>query len=260
MNPLLDLSQRDEPIYNGWCTIPSSWSAEVMARAGWHSVTLDLQHGLIDYSHVVPMFQAIQLTGTAPLARAPWNEPGIVMKLLDAGALGVICPMVNTAEECARFVGACRYPPIGYRSYGPLRARAAFGTDYEHSAQLSTLAFAMIETAEALRHLDAILDVPGLSGVYVGPADLSLSLGSAERSDPTNPHVLDAIARVAMACRARGLIAGIHCGSSAFAHQMIALGYRFITVSTDSALLSQAARDVLEQLRGGRSSSQGGVY
>ncbi len=260
MNPLLERFQADQPIFNGWCAIPSPWSAELMARAGWHSVTLDLQHGLIDYDHAAPMFQAIQLAGATPLARAPWNEPGIVMKLLDAGALGVICPMVNTPEECARFVGACRYPPLGYRSYGPIRARAAWGDDYEHRAQGEVLAFAMIETADALRHLDAILDVPGLSGVYVGPADLSLSMGSPERSDPTAPAVVEAIQRIAAACRSRGLIAGIHCGSAAYAQQVIAQGYRFITVSTDSALLSQAARQVVEQLRGNAAAQRGGIY
>ncbi|MCS6774046.1 MAG: aldolase/citrate lyase family protein [Anaerolineae bacterium] len=236
-------------VINGWCTIPGAWGAEIMARAGWDTVTVDLHHGLVDYRDAVGMFQAIQLGGAVPLARAPWNEPGIIMKLLDAGALGIICPMVNSGEECARFVGACRYAPQGYRSYGPTRARPAYGEAYDQSIGPQVLAFAMVETAQALNNLDAIASVPGLSGIYVGPADLSLSLGSPERSDPTVPHVVEAIERVLSVCKQRGLIAGFHCGSPAYAHHMIARGFQFVTVGSDGAFLAAGAEAAVRAMR-----------
>jgi 4-hydroxy-2-oxoheptanedioate aldolase len=248
-------------VANGWCAIPNSWSAELMARAGWDSVTLDLQHGLLDYGHAVPMLQAIGAAGALPLARVPWNEPGIIMKMLDAGALGIICPMVNTRAECERFVGACYYAPRGYRSYGPTRARAAFESDYESSIAPNVLTFAMVETAEALANVEAIVSVPGLSGVYVGPADLSLSMGSPERSDPTAPAVVAALDAILAACRKHNVIAGIHCASAAYARSMIAKGFQFVTVASDSALLAGAAASVVRALRGGAQAEQStGIY
>jgi 4-hydroxy-2-oxoheptanedioate aldolase len=248
-------------VANGWCSIPSSWSAELMARAGWDSVTLDLQHGLLDYGHAVPMLQAIGTAGALPLARVPWNEPGIIMKMLDAGALGIICPMVNTRAECERFVGACYYAPRGYRSYGPTRARAAFESNYESSIAPNVLTFAMVETAEALANVEAIVSVPGLSGVYVGPADLSLSMGSPERSDPTAPAVVAALDAILAACRKHNVIAGIHCASAAYARSMVAKGFQFVTVASDSALLAGAAASVVRALRGGAQPEQStGIY
>ena len=222
-----------------------------MARAGWDSVTLDLQHGLIDYTQAVPMLQAIGAAGALPMVRVPWNEPGIIMKILDAGALGIICPMVNTRAECERFVGACYYTPCGYRSYGPTRARATYGSDYESSVAPQVLTFAMVETAEALANLESIVTVPGLSGVYVGPADLSLSMGSPERSDPTAPAVVAALDAIVAACRRHNLVAGMHCASARYARSMIAKGFQFVTVASDSALLAGAAASAVRAVHNG---------
>ena len=130
-----------------------------MAAQGWDSLTIDLQHGLIDYQVAVGMLQAISGGPTTPLVRIPWLDPAIIMKLLDAGAYGVICPMINSAEETERFVAACRYPPAGIRSFGPLRARLYAGSDYFKEANRTILAIAMIETHSALEHLDEILSV-----------------------------------------------------------------------------------------------------
>lgn len=229
-----------------------------MARAGWDSVTLDLQHGLLDYSTALPMLQAINLAGAVPIARVPWNEPGIIMKLLDAGALGIICPMINTRSECERFVGACRYAPHGYRSFGPTRARVTYGNDYEQRADEDVLTFAMVETAQALDNLEAIVSVPGLTGVYVGPADLSLSMGSPERSDPTVPEVVAALDAIRDACTRRGIVAGIHCASPEYALQMIAKGYRLVTIASDGNLLAAAARAAVHAVRSGQAGSQAG--
>ncbi len=261
-NPLKTLWTAGGYAVNGWCAIPSSWSAELMARAGWDSVTLDLQHGLLDYSHALPMLQAINLAGAVPMARVPWNEPGIIMKLLDAGALGIVCPMINTREECERFVGACSYAPRGYRSFGPTRARVAYGSDYEQGASDGVLTFAMVETAEALANVEAIVSVPGLTGVYVGPADLSLSMGSPERSDPTVPAVVAALDTIVAACQKHDVIAGIHCGSTDYALKMIAKGFRLVTISSDGSLLAAAASAAVKALRSDQRNgrSTGGIY
>ncbi|MDB5044501.1 MAG: 2,4-dihydroxyhept-2-ene,7-dioic acid aldolase, partial [Deinococcus sp.] len=165
-----------ETVLNGWLHLPGGVSAEVMGRAGYGALTIDLQHGLIGDGGLVPTLQAIAATPAAPLVRVPWLHPPDLMRALDAGAVGVICPMIDTAEQARALVHACRYAPSGGRSYGPTRARLIYGDRYPGRADEQTLVFAMIETAQALRNLSSILDTPGLSGVYVGPADLSLSL------------------------------------------------------------------------------------
>jgi 4-hydroxy-2-oxoheptanedioate aldolase len=147
-------------VLNGWLHVPSSFSAEVMAHAGWDSLTIDLQHGPPDVGSVIPMLQAISTTDVVPFARANWNDPGTIMKLLDAGCYGIICPMIEGREDAEAFVGACRYPPDGYRSYGPFRANLYGGPDYAANANETVVTMAMIETREALEDLDGILAVP----------------------------------------------------------------------------------------------------
>ena len=159
-------------VLNGWLAIPSSWSAEVLANQGWDSLTVDMQHGLADLSQALSMMQAISTTSTIPLVRVPWNEPGVIMRSLDMGAYGVICPMINSRAECEAFVGACRYHPDGYRSLGPTRARVYAGADYMQHANSTVLTFAMIETSEAVKNIDEIVSVPGLDAIYIGPNDL----------------------------------------------------------------------------------------
>ena len=176
-NKLKELFKAGKPIINSWLAIPSSFSAEVMANQGWDSITIDMQHGLIDYPNAVNMLQAISTTDATPLARVNWNEPGQIMKILDAGSYGVICPMVSNREEAEKFVQACQYPPKGYRSFGPVRANIYGGSDYAKHADNEILKLAMIETKEALEKLDEILDTPNLDGIYIGPADLSLAVG-----------------------------------------------------------------------------------
>ena len=138
-------------VMNGWLHLPSSFSAEVMAHANYDSLTLDMQHGPIDYGSLVSMLQAISTTDTVPVVRVPWHDPGVIMQVLDAGCYAVICPMVNSREEAEAFVGACRYPPDGYRSFGPYRATLYGGEDYTEHANETVVTIAMIETREALR-------------------------------------------------------------------------------------------------------------
>ena len=239
-------------VINGWLGIPSSVSAENMAQAGWDSLTVDLQHGLVDYQAAVTVMQAISTTATVPLARVPWMEPGIIMKLLDAGAYGIICPMINSRAECEAFVGACRYAPAGYRSFGPVRAGWYAGPDYYTHANSTVLAIAMIETKQAVERIDDILSVPGLDGLYVGPNDLAITLGCAPSGTPTDKIVLDAIATIAQAGKRHGIPAGIHCGSTQMAHEMIALGYQFVTLMADNAFLAAAAKSAVSEMRTGK--------
>ena len=241
--------QQKGAVINGWLSIPSTFSAEVMAHMGWDSLCVDLQHGVIDYQMAVGMLQAICTTDVTPIVRVPWNDPAIIMKVLDAGAYGVICPMVNTREEAERFVGACRYAPVGYRSSGPIRAALWAGDDYHDKANDTIVTFAMIETVEAVSNLDAILSTPGLDAVYIGPSDLSLTLGGKPGLDQTDPKVVEAIQAILAGCKRHGVHAGLHTGTPAYAKQMIAKGFDFVTLLNDSRLLIQAARKVVEDTR-----------
>jgi len=242
--------QAGEACVNGWCAIPNSFSAELMANAGWDSITIDLQHGLVDYQAAVTMLQAISTTATPPLARVPWVEPGIIMKMLDAGAMGIICPMINTPEDAATFVGACKYTPLGYRSSGPTRAVVYAGSDYIANANDEILAIAMIETTEAIDNLDAILATPGLDGVYIGPTDLALTMGAPPVLDPTDPGVVAAIEKIIDATNAKGLGAGIHCATPEYAAKIIKRGAKLATIASDGRLLAAAAAAAVKAAKG----------
>jgi len=234
---------------NGWLHLPSSFSAEVMAHAGWDSLTIDMQHGPVDYASLVPMLQAISTTDTVPVVRVPWHDPGLIMRVLDAGCYAVICPMINTREEAEAFVGACRYPPEGYRSYGPYRATLYGGEDYTDHANETVVTMAMIETKEALEDLDGILNVPGLDAVFVGPSDLGQSLGLGPGMDREEPEVVKAITRVVGAAREKGLAAGIFTNSTEYAGRMIEAGFNFVNVSSDVRLMADAASATASTLR-----------
>jgi len=234
---------------NGWLAIPTSFSAEVMSHQGWDSLTLDMQHGVIDYQAAVNMLTAISTGETAPVVRVPWLDPGIIMKMLDAGAYGIICPMINSAEDAEKFVAATRYPPRGNRSFGPIRASLHAGSDYATKADETIVRFAMIETRQALDSLDDIMSVDGLDAVYIGPADLSLALGCAPAFDKEEPEVLEAIDLIAAKAREHGLIAGIHNGSADYARRMIEKGFRFVTIGSDARLMAAGAKDALSRVR-----------
>lgn len=234
---------------NGWLAIPSSFSAEVMAHCGWDSLCIDIQHGLVDYQTATTMMQAISSTPVTPIVRVPWNDPAIIMKCLDAGAYGIICPMVNNADDARRFVGACRYPPLGYRSLGPIRAQIYGGSDYAEKANDEIIALAMIETTAGLDNLDEILSVEGLDGVYIGPADLSLSFGLPGRMDPVDPKVVSAMDTILAKCKSVGRRCGIHTGSIAYAQGVMSKGYDLVTVLSDNRILTQAAEKIVQSLK-----------
>ncbi|MGE0574317.1 HpcH/HpaI aldolase family protein [Reyranella sp.] len=249
-NMLKKRLQAGKACVNAWLAIPSGFSAEVMAQCGWDSVTVDMQHGVQDYQSMVQCFQAMDKHPITPLVRVPWNEPGIVGKVLDGGAWGVICPMVNNKAEAQALASYALYPPKGKRSNGPIRA-GAYGaaTPYQATANDEVLIIPMIETQEAIDNIDAILDVPGISGIYIGPSDLGLSLGLAPRLDREEPQVLAIYDKLVGACKKRNLFAGLHNGTASYAAKMIGKGFQFVTIANDSGLMAMAARAAVAQTR-----------
>jgi 4-hydroxy-2-oxoheptanedioate aldolase len=236
---------------NGWLAIPNSFSAETMAHQGWDSLTVDMQHGVVDYQAMVTMLQAISTTDTVPVVRVPWLEPGILMKSLDAGAYGVICPMVNTREDAQKLVAWTHYAPRGTRSFGPVRAALYGGADYPEHANDTIVTFAMIETAQALDNLDDIMSVEGLDAIYIGPSDLSLSLGCRPTMDDLEPKAAQAVDHILARARAHGLVAGIHNMGPEAALQRIAKGFQFVTVSSDARLIAAGAQQIVAKMRAG---------
>jgi 4-hydroxy-2-oxoheptanedioate aldolase len=246
--------------HGAWLSIPSAISAEVVARAGFDYVCIDLQHGLAGYESAVAMLQAINLGASAPVVRVPWNEPGIIGRMLDAGAMSIIVPMVNTPAEARAAVAACRYAPAGARSFGPIRAFLQEGTRYYGAANAEVACIPMIETVQALENLDAILDVPGIDAVYVGPADLSITLGLPPGNNDDKPEFVAALEKIVAACRARGIVPGIHA-SAALAARRRELGFRMITVSADQLALGDGVRADLKLAReGAKGDASGRIY
>jgi 4-hydroxy-2-oxoheptanedioate aldolase len=245
----------------GWLSIPSTYSAEIMAHQGFDWLCIDTQHGMIDYSAAVPMLQAISTTDTTPFVRVPWNEPSIIMKYLDAGAYGIIVPMVNNRKEAEQAVMACRYPPAGLRSYGPNRVTYYAGRDYGTHANDEVACVVMIETAEALENLDDILSTPGVDAAYIGPADLSLALGLPPRGDNDDPKHVATVARIREACERHGVAPGIHTGGSDFASKCAREGFKMILLTSDTAGLARGAAQELAAMRGVVAEvEKGGIY
>jgi len=259
-NRLRELWSQGGAAVNGWLAIPNSFSAETMAHQGWDSLTIDLQHGVVDYQAMVAMLQAISTTSTVPVVRVPWLEPGILMKTLDAGAYGVICPMVNSREDAQKLVAWTHYAPRGSRSFGPVRALLYGGADYPQHANDTVVRFAMIETAQALDNLDEILSVEGLDAIYIGPSDLSLALGCKPTFDDVEPRVADAIDHILARAKAHGVVAGIHNGSPEAALNRIAKGFQFVTVSSDARLMAAGAQQVIAQMGAARKPTGSGSY
>jgi 4-hydroxy-2-oxoheptanedioate aldolase len=249
-NPLKEAWAENRTAFGLWMTIPGSFGAELISGAGVDYVCVDQQHGVIDYSSMVPMFQAIGAAGSAPITRVVQNDPGTIMKALDAGALGVIVPLVNSTEEAARAVSACRYPPHGARSYGPIRAAAVIGSRDPEDLAGEVLCIVMVETREALERVDEIAATPGLDGIYIGPSDLALSLGLPPTLDVTEDAHVEAVRQIREACHRHGIAAGIHSASGEPARGHAEAGFDMVTVASDAALLKNAARREVIVARG----------
>ena len=250
-NMLKKRLQAGKACVNGWLAIPDGFAAETMAQCGWDSVTVDMQHGVQDYLSMVRCFQAMDKHPITPLVRVPWNEPGIVGKVLDAGAMGVICPMVNTVEEARALVQYSKYPPKGTRSNGPIRA-GAYGSsgNYQKTANDEILVIPMIETKQAIENIKGILDVPGIDGIYVGPSDLSFSYGKEPKLDVEDPEILAIYDMLLAETAKRGIAAGLHNGSPAYANKMIQKGFKLVTIANEVGLMCQAATAAVKAARG----------
>jgi 4-hydroxy-2-oxoheptanedioate aldolase len=260
-NKLKEIFKQGGSAINGWLQIPNSFTAELMANQNWDSLTLDMQHGVIDYSHAISMLQAISTTDVVPLARVNWNEPGQIMKILDAGAYGIICPMVSNRKEAENFVQACMYPPRGYRSYGPIRGLVYGGPDYADEANNEILKFAMIETKESLDNLDEIMQTPGLDGIYIGPADLSLAIGEKPSFDkPEGDPVFEVIMKILEHAKKNKVIAGIQNAQPEYAHKMIKKGFQLVTIGTDQRFMVAAAKASLGTIRKDQKKDTGKGY
>jgi len=260
-NKLKEIFNQGGSAINGWLQIPNSFTAELMANQNWDSLTLDMQHGVIDYSHAISMLQAISTTEVVPMARVNWNEPGQIMKILDAGAYGIICPMVSNRKEAENFVQACMYPPSGYRSYGPIRGLVYGGPDYADEANNEILKFAMIETKESLANLDEIMQTPGLDGIYIGPADLSLAIGEKPSFDkPEGDPVYEVIMKILEHAKKNKIVAGIQNAQPEYADKMIKKGFQLVTIGTDQRFMTAAAKSALSIIRKDQKKDTGKGY
>ncbi len=251
-NKVKEAWKAGKAVVNGWLAIPNGFSAEMYSQCGWDSVTVDMQHGVQDYLSCVSCFQGIQLAnGPTPMVRVPWNEPGIIGKVLDAGAYGVICPMINTAAEAAALVQYSKYPPQGTRSNGPIRA-GVYGEagGYQKTANENILVIPMIETKTAIENIQSILDVPGIDGIYIGPSDLSFSYGKTPKLDVEDKEILSIYEMLLKECGKRGIAAGLHNGSPAYANRMIKMGFKLVTISNEVGIMMNAATAAVKEARG----------
>jgi 4-hydroxy-2-oxoheptanedioate aldolase len=230
-----------------WMFLREPLISEMASKAGYDYVTVDLQHGLSGFEHLDAHLQAIALGGATPAVRVPWNEPWMIGRALDAGALGVILPMINSPEEAAQAVAACRYAPAGERSFGPIGAMARH-QGYVRSANADVMCIVMIETVQAVERIDEILSVPGIDAVYVGPSDLSLTMGLPPSSDHQDQRFQDALAAVVASCERHGVIPGIHA-TAALAAARREAGFRMITVAFDHAPVAASLAADLERAR-----------
>jgi 4-hydroxy-2-oxoheptanedioate aldolase len=241
-------------LFGAWLAIPDAFLAEVIAAQGFDYLCVDLQHGLIDFQCMVEMLRAIALRGAVPIVRVTKNDQAEIMRVLDAGARGVVVPLVETAEEAAAAAAACRYPPRGVRSFGPTRARYTQGTSIARLEEVAC--FVQVETRRAIDNLTDIAATPGIAGIYIGPSDLALSFGR----DPAHPVCHDTmqeeIDAVLRACTGHRIAAGIHCVEGGRASDYAERGFEIITVIVDAGHMARTANLELAKARAGRERAQ----
>jgi 4-hydroxy-2-oxoheptanedioate aldolase len=237
-----------------WVTMNEPAVAEALAREAFDAIVLDMQHGAIDFDGAMRSILAVALAGKPTIARVPVGGFALASQLMDAGAGGILAPMINSGEDARRLVEFVKFPPLGQRSWGPRAALPLSGLDapaYLTAANAMTQAIAMIETRAALDALDDILSVEGLDGVYVGPSDLSIALSNGRAVEPRGAEVMAEARRVVERAKAHGKYAAMFCFDGADARAMQALGYRLCTIASDQALLRSAARSELAAARSG---------
>jgi len=237
-----------EVVANGWLSTDSSHIAEALSHAGYDSVTVDLQHGMYGLDTAIDMVRAVSCGPATPMARASSNQAAEIMKLLDAGAYGIICPDVNSSREAEMFAQSCRYAPAGRRSFGPARGLLYGGHDYPEHANGEILSWAMIESADGVDNLADIVQTPMLDGVYIGPNDLSLALGASPGA-PLEDKVTAIIADIISHTRSAGKNAGIFARNDDEARLFVELGANFVTPGADVGIITAAARDRIASVK-----------
>ena len=248
-NRVLETWRNGGQTIGGWLSMDSTYGAELMGHLGFDWLCVDMQHGASEVSDVMGMLQGISNTDTVPFVRVPWNEPWQIMRVLDAGAMGVIVPLVNNREEAERAVWATRYPPVGGRSSGPFRAAMYGGADYGAEANDQIALVVMIETAEALDNLDEILSVDGVDAAYIGPSDLAYAIGLNPTGDNDDPKHVETVGRIFDACKRHGVAPGIHTSSLEFTKRWLDHGFQLVMLGADSGFIRQAASAQLAEAR-----------
>ncbi|MGO4663659.1 HpcH/HpaI aldolase/citrate lyase family protein [Terrabacter sp. 2TAF16] len=251
---VLDYARRvraRETILGYWVIIDSPVSTERLARLGYDYVCFDAQHGLLDYKGILAGMTAIDAGGeSVGMVRVGANDPFLIGQALDSGAAGIIVPLVNTAEDAARAVSFAKYPPLGIRSYGPMRSQLRIGPNPADS-NAATVVLAMIETPQGLENVEAIAATPGIDGLYIGPSDLRIAVGGATSTDPAVDEAFEAaVDRILGAAKAAGIAAGFHTPSGEVAAKRLGQGFTLATVSSDLIHLEQAATAHLKAARG----------
>ncbi|MFT5886812.1 MAG: 4-hydroxy-2-oxoheptanedioate aldolase [Arcticibacterium sp.] len=245
VNRIKTLWKEDKTATNAWITIPNTWTAELIAKQGFDVMTIDAQHGHAkDYESVLGILQGMKGSETVPFVRIPWNEPSYAMSMLDAGALGIICPMINTRKDTENFVKACRFPGDGYRSFGPIRA-AELHENYFKEANDNIITMAMIETPAAYENMEDIAATPTLDGLFLGPWDLSISMGHKNVADFESDEMKTVFDKFLNVCAKNSITAGVHCTTDEVAKMFSQMGFRLVTIYNDSNAISSRAAESL---------------
>lgn len=247
-NPVTDKLRSGQPAVGTWLSLCSPVAAEMMARVGWDWLVVDVEHSPVGFDTMVNCFRAAQLGGAAPMARVPWNDTIWMQRTLDAGALGLVVPMVNTAEDAKFVVSNMRYATKGQRSFGGSRVAAYIDGDYRTWTEENLAIIVMIETAQAVENAEAILSVEGVVGCFIGPNDLALSLGLNPRDIGPGTEHEAAMMQVLAAAKKTGKAAGKHCYSGQEVTMRIGQGFQFLALSSDAGLMGKAAREEFDDI------------
>jgi 4-hydroxy-2-oxoheptanedioate aldolase len=242
-----------------WLGINHSYVAELFARQDFDCIALDLQHNPNEPKDILSMIQAIELAQKPTFIRAASQDGAVLMKALDAGIHGVIVPLINTAEEAKRVVSACLYPPQGGRSFGPFRASMVI-ENYVEQANNEIAIFAMIETAEGLQNLESICQTPGLTGIFIGPADLSFALGLAPKADSEDPKHIETVKHIIATCKKYNLVVGIYSDNPSYAQRAAQWGIQLIVVASDARLITSAAAQKIAAFKNNQSKEKKAGY
>jgi 4-hydroxy-2-oxoheptanedioate aldolase len=248
------------PVFTAWCGLPDASVPGLLAREAFDAVTIDMQHGAIDFAATLRAIPLVAAAGKPAVVRVPVGEFATASRLLDAGASGIIAPMINTVADARAFAAFCKFPPLGERSWGPHGGLTVTGLapkDYFAQANGLTVSFAMVETREALSIVDDILAVEGLDAIFVGPSDLSIALSGGRSLDPGSAEVEAAMDHAVARARAAGKFIGVYAASGERAAQLAAKGFDFITVGSDSSLLRAGTQAALKAVRESASGAQG---